>query len=81
MDPVVEEPLHDNLLFLTSAGIDLSDGTGFSKLETNAGWATRMDVPGLTNSGWNFIKRTDDGNEGGIQMVRVVSTHSSVAMI
>jgi hypothetical protein len=52
MDPVVEEPLHDNLLFLTSAGIDLSDGTGFSKLETNAGWATRMERSRADNSGW-----------------------------
>jgi hypothetical protein len=52
MDPVVEEPLHDNLLFLTSAGIDLTDGTGFSKLETNAGWATRLERSRADNSGW-----------------------------
>ena len=52
MDPVVEEPLHDNLLFLTSAGIDLSDGTGFSKLETNAGWVTRLERSRSDNSGW-----------------------------
>ena len=31
MDPVVEEPLHDNLLFLTSAGIDLSGRNLFHK--------------------------------------------------
>jgi len=52
MDPVTEEPLHDNLLFLTSAGIDLSDGTGFSKLETNAGWVTRLERSRSDNSGW-----------------------------
>ena len=52
MDPVVEEPLHDNLLFLTSAGIDLSGITCFSKLETNAGWAVRMERSRAENTGW-----------------------------
>lgn len=52
MDPVVEEPLHDNLLFLTSAGIDLSGGTCFSKLEANAGWAIRLERSRADNSGW-----------------------------
>ena len=40
MDPVVEEALHDNLLFHTSAGIDLSGRTFFSTLEANAGWVS-----------------------------------------
>jgi hypothetical protein len=52
MDPVVEEPLHDNLLFLTSAGIDLAEITGLSKLETNAGWAVRLERSRAENSGW-----------------------------
>src|ERR1035437_5997054 len=52
MDPVVEEPLHDNLLFLTSAGIDLSGNTCFSKLETNAGWILRLERSRADNSGW-----------------------------
>jgi hypothetical protein len=52
MDPVVEEPLHDNLLFLTSAGIDLSGNTCFSKLETNAGWVLRLERSRADNSGW-----------------------------
>jgi hypothetical protein len=52
MNPVVEEPLHDNLLFLTSAGIDLSGQTGFSKLETNAGWVSRLERSRAENSGW-----------------------------
>ena len=52
MDPVVEEPLHDNLLFLTSVGIDLSGITGFNKLETNAGWAVREERSRAENSGW-----------------------------
>jgi hypothetical protein len=52
MDPVIEEPLHDNLLFLTSAGIDLSGETCFSKLEANAGWAIRLERSRAENSGW-----------------------------
>jgi len=52
MDPVVEEPLHDNLLFLTSGGIDLSGKTCFSKLETNFGWAVRFERSRAENSGW-----------------------------
>jgi hypothetical protein len=52
MDPVVEEPLHDNLLFLTSAGIDLSGRTCFSKLEANAGWVLRLERSRADNSGW-----------------------------
>jgi hypothetical protein len=52
MDPVVEEPLHDNLLFLTSAGIDLSGKTFFSKLEANVGWAVRLERSRADNSGW-----------------------------
>jgi hypothetical protein len=52
MDPVVEEPLHDNLLFLTSAGIDLSGKTCFSRLEANVGWAIRLERSRADNSGW-----------------------------
>jgi hypothetical protein len=52
MDPVVEEPLHDNLLFLTSAGIDLAGKTCFTKLETNAGWVIRLERSRADNSGW-----------------------------
>jgi hypothetical protein len=51
-DPLIEEPLHDNLLFLTSAGIDLSGKTLFDKLETNAGWAVRFERSRADNSGW-----------------------------
>jgi hypothetical protein len=51
-DPVVEEPLHDNLLFLTSAGIDLAGKTLFDKLETNVGWAVRRERSRADNSGW-----------------------------
>ncbi len=51
-DPVIEEPLHDNLLFLTSVGIDLAGKTCFNKLEVNAGWAARVERSRAENSGW-----------------------------
>lgn len=61
-DPVIEEPLHDNLLFLTSAGIDLAGKTIFDKLETNMGWAVRLERSRADNSGWiasdGFITET-----------------------
>lgn len=52
MNPVVEEPLHDNLLFHTAAGIDLSENSVFSKLEANAGWVVRLERSRADNSGW-----------------------------
>jgi hypothetical protein len=52
MDPVTEEALHDNILFHTSAGIDLSDKTFFSTLETNAGWVSRLERSRADNTGW-----------------------------
>ena len=52
MDPVVEEALHDNGLFLTSAGIDLSGRTFFRKLETNAGWVLGLERSRADNTGW-----------------------------
>lgn len=52
MDPLVDEPLHDNLLFLNSAGVDLAYGTVFNKLETNVGWAVREERSRAENSGW-----------------------------
>src|SRR5512133_3614 len=52
MDPVLEEPLHDNLLFLTSFGVDLGGKTCFNKLEANAGWVLRKERSRAENSGW-----------------------------
>jgi hypothetical protein len=52
MDPVVEEALHDNGLFLTSAGIDLSGRTFFRNLETNAGWVLGLERSRADNTGW-----------------------------
>lgn len=52
MDPVVEEALHDNLLFDTSMGIDLSGKTCFRTLEANVGWVTRRERSRAENTGW-----------------------------
>jgi len=52
MDPVVEEALHDNLLFDTSVGIDLSGKTCFRTLEANVGWVTRRERSRAENTGW-----------------------------
>ena len=42
-DPVVDEALHDNILIMTSVGLDLSDKTPFDKLDINAGWVSGFD--------------------------------------
>jgi hypothetical protein len=52
MNSVVEEPLHDNGLLLTSAGVDLSGRTIFNKLEANAGWVLGMERSRAGNTGW-----------------------------
>jgi hypothetical protein len=52
MDPVVEEALHDNLLFDTSVGIDLSGKTCFRTFEANVGWVTRRERSRAENTGW-----------------------------
>lgn len=52
LDPVVHESLHDNLLFHTSAGVDLSEATGLRKLEANAGWVAGLERSRADNTGW-----------------------------
>lgn len=52
MDPVIDEALHDNALFLTSAGIDLSGKFSISKLETNLGWVAGLERARAENTGW-----------------------------
>jgi hypothetical protein len=51
-NPVIEEALHDNILLLTSAGIDLSEGTIFSKLEADAGLVVGLERSRADNTGW-----------------------------
>lgn len=52
MDPIVEEALHDNVLFHTSAGIDLSGKTFFNTFDINAGWVSRRERSRAENTGW-----------------------------
>jgi hypothetical protein len=51
-DPVVEEALHDNLLFHTSLGIDLSGKTLLDRLDINAGWVLGLERARADNTGW-----------------------------
>jgi hypothetical protein len=52
MNPLVDEALHDNALFLTSAGLDLSDRLFPGRLEANAGWVTALERARADNTGW-----------------------------
>ena len=51
-DPVIEEALHDNLMFLTSIGLDFQNKTIFDRLEINAGWVTGLDRARSDRTGW-----------------------------
>ena len=51
-NPVIEEALHDNILLLTSIGIDLSKKTGFTKLEADAGWVIGLERARSDQTGW-----------------------------
>jgi hypothetical protein len=52
MNPVVDEPIHDNGLFSTAAGIDLAERTGFRKLEADAGWVVGLERSRAVDAGW-----------------------------
>lgn len=43
MNPVVPEALHDNGLYRTSLGVDLSERTGWDKLDFSLGWAVGVE--------------------------------------
>lgn len=51
-DPAVEEALHDNILLLTSAGLDLSEVFTFDRLELSGGWLTGFERARADASGW-----------------------------
>jgi hypothetical protein len=55
MNPVVDEALHDNLLFLTSIGIDLSGKSILDKLDFNAGWVAAAERARSENTGWILL--------------------------
>jgi hypothetical protein len=52
LNPVVDEAFHDNLLFQTSVGADLSDKTFFTKLDASAGWILGLERARADNTGW-----------------------------
>lgn len=49
---VIEEALHDNILLLTSVGIDLANNTRFKKLEADAGWVVGLERARADQTGW-----------------------------
>jgi len=52
IDPIVDEALHDNGMFLTSLGVDLAGKTGFDKLDVSLGWAVGVEDGRGENTGW-----------------------------
>ncbi|MDR1357392.1 MAG: hypothetical protein LBJ58_06965 [Tannerellaceae bacterium] len=42
-NPAPDEFIHDNILTLTSAGVDLSQASGFVRLEANIGWTLGLE--------------------------------------
>jgi len=51
-DPLVDEALHDNLLFHSAIGIDLSGKTFLDKLDISAGWVAGLERARADNTGW-----------------------------
>lgn len=51
-NPVIQEALHDNILLLTSLGIDLAKKTGFARLEADAGWVVGLERARSDQTGW-----------------------------
>lgn len=52
IDPIVDEALHDNGMFLTSLGVDLARKTGFDKLDVSLGWAVGVEDGRAEDTGW-----------------------------
>lgn len=52
MNPVADEALHDNIMMLTSLGLDLSGKSFFDRFEINAGYFTGLDRARADNTGW-----------------------------
>ncbi|MCX6334717.1 MAG: hypothetical protein NT092_10500 [Bacteroidia bacterium] len=52
MNPLHYEPLHDNMLLLTSAGSDLSGRTFLDRLEGNVGWVLGLERSRSGNADW-----------------------------
>ena len=52
MDPAYSEALHDNVISMTSFGVDLSEKTFFDKLDVNVGWAVTTERARSESTGW-----------------------------
>ena len=52
-EPVIPEDLHDNILILTSLGIDLASKTNFEQLEANVGWAVGLERNRDLDNNWH----------------------------
>lgn len=52
MNTAVDEALHDNILMLTSIGLDLTGKTFFDRLEINGGYFSGFDRARADNTGW-----------------------------
>ena len=52
MEPVRFDPLHDNILSLTTVGVNLSDVTFLDQLSLSAGWAVGVDRSRSSGSDW-----------------------------
>jgi hypothetical protein len=52
LNPQVEEALHDNILMLSSAGLDLSEFFAFDRLEISGGWLGGFERARADQSGW-----------------------------
>ncbi len=51
-NPPPGDALHDNILMLTGAGLDLSGRTFFDNLEFSAGWVTGLERARASQAGW-----------------------------
>jgi len=54
-DPFMDEALHDNLLFLTSAGVDLSGKIFLDRFDINIGWVAGMERARAEQTGWMLM--------------------------
>lgn len=52
LDPVIHQPLHDNMLFLTSLGWNLSQSSFLTKLDLSAGWVLSLERERTGDAGW-----------------------------
>jgi hypothetical protein len=59
-DPLDDEALHDNILLLSSIGVNLAQMAGLSVFEISAGWATGLERARADKTGWI--------NQGGLLM-------------